>query len=134
VLSAVSVAWALTFKNRTMNLMFVVPVTSRGLIIFVLVMNLMYLIAQANAPEGQIAPFGGMLAGWLLSGSPSPLRRAWLKLKLAQLDAEAKREADARKKRVARSGLEVIEGGKPEPGNGPDDDRGPKGPNGGWLN
>jgi membrane associated rhomboid family serine protease len=134
VLSGVSVAWALTFRNRTLNLMFVIPVTSRGLIIFVLVMNLMYLIAQANAPEGQIAPFGGMLAGWLLSGSPSPLRRAWLKLKLAQLDAEARREADARKKRVSRSGFEVIEGGKAEPGDDDRGDGGRKGPNGRWLN
>jgi len=134
VLSAVSVAWALTFKGRTLNLMFVVPVTSRGLIIFVLLMNLMYLLAQAIAPEGQIAPFGGMLAGWLLSGSPSPLRRAWLKLKLAQLDAEARREADARKKRVARSGFEVIEGGKAEPDDDGNGSPSGKGPNGGWLN
>lgn len=130
VLSAVSVAWALTFKGARMNLMFVIPVSSRGLLVFVLLMNLMYLIAQAMPAEGLIAPFGGMLAGWLLSGSPSPLRRAWLKLRLAQLDAEARREADARKKRVARGGFEVIEGGKSDG----DDGRGGKGPNGGWLN
>jgi membrane associated rhomboid family serine protease len=130
VLSAVSVAWALTFKSARMNLMFVVPVTSRGLLVFVLLMNLMYLIAQAMPSEGLIAPFGGMFAGWLLSGSPSPLRRAWLKLRLAQLDAEARRESDARKKRVSRAGFEVIEGGKSD-GNG---ERSGKGPNGGWLN
>jgi len=131
VVSAVSIAWALTFRGRTINLMFVIPVTTRGLLIFVVLMNVMYLIAQVAAPEGLIAPFGGMLAGWLFgSGSPSPLRRAWLKLKLAQLDAEARREADARKQRVAKSGLQVLEGGR---GRDSDDDE-PKKPPGGWLN
>jgi len=135
VVSAVSVAWALSFRGRTINLMFVIPVTSTGLILFVLAMNVMYLIAQAGGPEGQIAPFGGMLAGYLFGGgSPSPLRRAWLKLKLAQLDAEARRESDARKKRVARSGFEVIEGGKAEPDEDGRNGGGKKGPDGGWLN
>lgn len=134
VVSAVSIAWALSFRGRTINLMFVIPITSTGLILFVLALNVMYLIAQAGGPEGQIAPFGGMLAGYLFGGgSPSPLRRFWLKLRLAQLDAEARREADARKKRVARSGFEVIDGGKGENGNG-QNGGGKKGPDGGWLN
>jgi membrane associated rhomboid family serine protease len=130
VVSAVSVAWALTFKHRTVNLMLVFPVTGRTLLIFVVLVNVMYLIAMVNSPEGRIAPFGGMLAGWLFgSGSPSPLRRLWLKLRLAQLDAEARRESEARKKRVAKSGLQVLEGGRDRES---DDD--PKKPPGGWLN
>jgi membrane associated rhomboid family serine protease len=130
VISAVTIAWALTFRGRTINLMFVVPVTSRGLIVFVILIDVMYLVAQARVPEGLISPFGGMLAGWLFGASgPSPLRRVWLKLRLAQLDAEARREADARKKRVARSGLQVLEGGR-----GQDSDNDVKKPPGGWLN
>jgi membrane associated rhomboid family serine protease len=129
VVSAVSIAWALTFRGRTINLMFVIPVTSRGLIIFVVAVNVMYLMAMEVAPEGLLSPFGGMLAGWLFgSGSPSPLRRAWLRFRLARLDAEARREADARRKRVAKSGLQVLEGGR-----GRDDEEGKK-PPGGWLN
>jgi membrane associated rhomboid family serine protease len=129
VVSAVSIAWALTFRGRTINLMFVIPVTSRGLIIFVVAVNVMYLLAATQDTEGRLAPFGGMLAGWLFgSGSPSPLRRAWLKLRLARLDAEARREAEARRKRVAKSGLSVLEGGR-----GRDDDDAKK-PPGGWLN
>jgi membrane associated rhomboid family serine protease len=135
VVSAVSIAWALSFRGRTINLMLVIPVTSTGLIVFVVALNVMYLIAQAGGPEGQIAPFGGMLAGYLFGGgSPSPMRRLWLKLKLAKLDAEARRESDARKKRVVRSGFEVIEGGKGEPTDGERNDGGKKGPDGGWLN
>lgn len=133
--SAVSIAWALTFRGRTIQLAFVIPVTSTGLIVFMLAVNIMYLIAQAGGPEGQIAPFGGMLAGYLFGGgTPSPLRRAWLKLRLAQLDAEARREADARKKRVARAGFEVIEGGKSDRPDGERNGNGRKGPDGGWLN
>lgn len=132
VVSAVSVAWALSFRGRTVNLMFVLPVSSRGLIIFVLLVNVMFLIAGAGGPDGLIAPFGGMLAGWLLgSGSPSPLRRAWLKLRLAQLDAEARREGENRKRQRAASGFKVIEGGK---SNDDSDSGQKKGPNGGWLN
>jgi hypothetical protein len=67
----------------------------------------------------------------LLGGStPSPFRRLWLKLRLAQLDAEARRDSERRKQRAQSSGLKVIEGGK-KSGTGPDD---PRGPDGRWLN
>jgi membrane associated rhomboid family serine protease len=133
VVSAISVAWALSFKGRTVNLMLVFPVSSRGLILFVLILNVMYLIAGAGGPDGLISPFGGMLAGFLFGGgSPSPVRRLWLKLKLAQLDAEARREADMRKQRIARGGFKVIEGGRSTEESDDSDPR--KGPDGGWLN
>jgi membrane associated rhomboid family serine protease len=128
--SAVTIAWALAFRGRTINFLFLGPISSRTLIIIVIGFDVMYLIAQAKPPEGLISPFGGMLAGWFFgSTGPSPLRRVWLKLRLAQLDAEARREADARKKRVARSGLQVLEGGR-----GRDEDDDEKKPPGGWLN
>jgi membrane associated rhomboid family serine protease len=91
VVEAIAIAWALTFKGRTVNLFFVLPVSSRGLILFVVAMSVLYLIAGAMGPAGLIAPFGGMLSGWMLGGKPSPLRKAWLKYRLAKLDLEAKR-------------------------------------------
>jgi membrane associated rhomboid family serine protease len=133
VVSAISVAWALSFRGRTVNLMFVPPVSSRGLITFVLILNVMYLIAGAAGPSGLISPFGGMLAGYLFGGgTPSPVRRLWLKLRLAQLDAEARREATERKQRIARGGFKVIEGGRGTEDSDERDSR--KGPDGGWLN
>jgi membrane associated rhomboid family serine protease len=129
VIAAVTIAWALSFRGRTVNLLFLGPISSRTLILLMIGINVMYVIALTQAPEGLVSRFGGMLAGWLFgSTGPSPLRRLWLKLRLAQLDAEARREADARKKRVARSGLQVLEGGR-----GQDDDDEKK-PPGGWLN
>jgi hypothetical protein len=94
--------------------------------------NVMYLIAAAQRLEGAISPFGGMLAGWLFGGgSPSPARKLWLKLQLARLDAEARREGRARRQRAEHSHLRVIEGGRHEE----DPERSDKrGPDGRWLN
>ncbi len=132
VVEAIAIAWALSFKGRTVNLMFVLPISSTGLILVVIGFSLLRLIAQSLTFEGYIAPFGGMLAGWLFGGgTPSPVRRAWLKLRLAMLDRQAVRDDSQRKKRVARSGLRVIEGGADHDKQS-DDPR--KGPDGNWLN
>jgi membrane associated rhomboid family serine protease len=126
-ITAIAIAWALTFKGETVRLMFVLPVTSGMLIGIIIVLALLRLVAAAMPPEGLIAPFGGMLFGWLLGGgSPSPLRKAWLKLRLAQLDSEARREGKRKKPRPNPGGLRVIPGGRTD-----DDD---KGPDGRWLN
>lgn len=126
--TAIAIAWALTFKGQQVRLMFVIPVTSGMLIGFIIVMSLLRLVAADAHEEGLIAPFGGMLFGWLLGGgSPSPLRRFWLKLRLAQLDSEARREGKRRKARPNPGGLRVIPGGRAN-----DDDD--KGPDGRWLN
>lgn len=123
-LGAIAIAWALTFKNETVLLFFVLPVTSRMLVIWVVGLATLYLIAGARPHSGLIAPFGGMLCGWLLGGgTPSPLRKAWLRLRLAQLDSEAQREGQRRKRRANPAGLRAIPGGRRDD----DDDRGPDG-------
>lgn len=132
VADAVAVAWALNSRGGVVRLFFVLPVTPRMLLGFILGMNVLAIIIAGLTPSGLIAPFGGMFAGWLLGGgTPSPLRRGWLKLRLAQLDAEARREARARKGRIGKSGLRVIEGGRQR-----DSDSGSEDPpdRGRWLN
>lgn len=118
-LEAVAIAWALTFRGQTVRLMFIIPVTSGTLIAFVVATSTLYLLAGASSPSGLISPFGGMLTGFLLGGgTPSPLRRFWLKQRYARLERaaalEAQRERSHRRERVARSGLRVIEGGRSE--------------------
>ncbi|MFZ5891560.1 MAG: rhomboid family intramembrane serine protease [Myxococcota bacterium] len=131
VVEAVAIAWALSFRGQEVRLFFVLPVSSTGLIWFVVGASVMAVIIKAQGPSGLIAPFGGMLAGWLFgSGSPSPIKRLWLKLRLAQLDAEAKREAQARKARAAKSGLKVITGGRDDDS----EDEPKRGGDGRWLN
>jgi membrane associated rhomboid family serine protease len=126
--TAIAIAWALTFRGQVVQLMMVLPVSSGMLIVFIVAMSLLRLIAADVHEEGLLAPFGGMLFGWLLGGgTPSPLRRAWLKLRLAQLDSEARRDGRRRKARPNPGGLRVIPGGRSD-----DDDD--KGPDGRWLN
>jgi hypothetical protein len=94
-------------------------------------MSLLRVIAAAQAYEGLISPFGGMIAGWLLGGgTPSPLRRTYLRWRLAWLDREA-RSGTAKSRKA--SGLRVIPGGQSgAPTHGAKG--GKRGPQGGWLN
>jgi len=112
-IEAIAIAWALSFRGQTVRLWFLLPVTSTGLIVFIAAVSVLRVIAGESAPEGLLSPFGGMLAGWLIGGgTPSPLRKAYLKLRLAQLDREAAQGARARKERRAASSFRVLEGGK----------------------
>lgn len=109
VIQAIAVAWALSNRGQQVRLFFVLPVSATWLLFFVIGMSILRLIGAAHPYEGLIAPFGGMLAGWLLGGgSPSPLRRLWLKLRYRSMKSRAARY---RKSPAARAGLRIIEGG-----------------------
>lgn len=113
VVQAVAIAWACSFRGRTVQLFFVLPISSRGLILFVVGLSVLYLIAGATPPSGHVAMFAGMGLGWLLGGStPSPLRRAYLRFRLARLEVEARRDGQQRRQRAKQSGLRVIPGGR----------------------
>lgn len=113
IVEAIAIAWACSFRDRTIYLMMVLPVSSRGLIWFVVGISLMTLIAGSMNPSGYIALFSGMGYGYLLGGgSPSPLRRFYLKYRLARIDAETRKEARARTQKRSGAGLRVIEGGR----------------------
>jgi membrane associated rhomboid family serine protease len=110
VVEATAIAWACSFRNRVVNLFFVLPVSSTGLILFVVGTSVMYLIAGATPPSGHISLFAGMGLGYLLGGStPSPIRQAYLRYRLARLEATVSGE---RKQRKPGRGLRVIQGGK----------------------
>lgn len=111
--TATAIAWASSFRGRTVNLFFVLPVTATMLLWFVVGINVMYLIAGGTPPSGHLALFAGMGWGYLLgAGTPSPLRRFYLKFRLARLEADARSE---RQRRTKGSGLRVIQGGKKRP-------------------
>lgn len=114
---AVAVAWALNFRGQTVRLFFVLPVTARGLLMFIIGFSVLRLIAVQQAPEGLISPFGGLLAGWFLGGgTPSPARRIYLKFRYSQLERESARSA---RQRAKRAPLSVIKGGRRDDDDGP---------------
>lgn len=115
VVEACIIAWACSFRGRTVLLFFVVPVGTRTLIYLTVGANVLMLVAGTETPSGHIALFAGMGAGWLLGGdTPSPLRKFYLKYRLSQLEREAEDERRKKKDRARRSGLQVLPGGKEE--------------------
>lgn len=113
VIEAVAIAWALNFQGQQVRLFFFIPASSKVLIWMVIGLSVLRVIALSQTPEGLLSPFGGMFAGWLLGGgTPSPLRRAYLKWKLARLEQETKSQRDERSERVRKANLRVVAGGK----------------------
>jgi len=111
-LEAVAIAFALSLRSNNVLLFLVLPIGSRGMLIATVGISIALVAADAIGPSGAIAPFAGMLAGWLFGGStPSPARRWWLRLKLQRLETEA---AAGRKRRsgAARQRFEVLPGGR----------------------
>jgi len=134
VSSGLAVAWALTFRGAVVRLYGILPITPRLVILLSVGTPFVYLLFRSLPPEGIPACLGGCFAGWLLGGgTPSPLRRSWLRFRIGRLDAEVAREAAQRKKRVERSRLKVIEGGLAKPDSPADPEKG-RGPDGRWLN
>ena len=85
VVAALSIAWANEFAQQRVRLFFVLPMQAKNfawLSIALCVLNFLY---PEGIPEGAIAPLGGVLAGYFLSGNPSPARRLWLRIRLAVL-------------------------------------------------
>jgi len=130
-IAAVTIAWACTFKGQTVQLFLLPPMSGRTLILIVIGLDFLRLAAAQNPEEGLLSPFFGTALGWLLGGgTPSPFRKAWLKLRLAQLEGRSgprDGRGGPRRPRPNPGGLRVIPGGRT-------DDEDDKGPDGRWLN
>ncbi|HEU4405044.1 MAG TPA: rhomboid family intramembrane serine protease [Polyangiaceae bacterium] len=103
---ACPVAWGATYRNATMYLFFAVAVRGWTIVIITVALALLNLVAADHPPpEGMLAPFGGMLVGYLLGGStPSPLRKAFLRWKLRKLEGPGRPKGGGR--------LRVVPGGR----------------------
>jgi len=109
-IEGIAVAWALSHRGQTVRLFFVLPVTSTGLLVFVIGFSVFLVLANGQMHEGLITPFGGMLGGYLFgAGTPSPARRLLLKVRYFFI---ARRASKVRGKQPK---LRIIDGGDSPP-------------------
>jgi membrane associated rhomboid family serine protease len=109
-IEGIAVAWALSHRGQTVRLFFILPVTSTGLLVFVIGFSVFLVLANGQMHEGLITPFGGMLGGYLFgAGTPTPARRILLKVRYFFM---ARRAAKIRGKQPK---LRIVEGGDSPP-------------------
>jgi membrane associated rhomboid family serine protease len=83
--TATAIAWSKENRDRTIRFMFFLPLSGRTLFWLTIGMATLSLIFLQGTPEGALAPLGGVLSGVLFSGSPSPVRALWLRLRLGSM-------------------------------------------------
>jgi membrane associated rhomboid family serine protease len=120
-ITGTAVAWARENAEAEVRLFFVLPVKGKYLFWFTVAYCVLGVISGDTFTEGAVAPFGGIVVGLLLGGSPSAIRTLYLRTKLAMLrkqsTAATVRAALPRTSRRARGGsppLRVVHGGLEE--------------------
>lgn len=128
-ITATAIAWSKLNASRQIRFMLFLPMSGKTLYWVTIGMAVLALVFLQGAPEGALAPLGGVAAGVLFSGAPSPLRALWLRLRLRWLRPKGGltveqflRDAEpgaARRPPPARSGkapsLRVVRGGAEDP-------------------
>ncbi len=84
-ITATAIAWSRENAHRQIRFMFFIPMTGRTLFWLTIGMAGLSLLFLQGTPEGSFAPLGGVLAGVLFAGTPSPVRSLWLRLKLGSM-------------------------------------------------
>ena len=88
-ITAVAVAWSNINADRQVRLFFVLPVSGRQLLWVTIGFCFLSLLYAEPPIEGVVAPFGGVVVGLLLGGTPSALRSVYLRMKLSLLRSKA---------------------------------------------
>ncbi|HXX67796.1 MAG TPA: rhomboid family intramembrane serine protease [Polyangiaceae bacterium] len=121
-IAAIAVAWSREYPDSIVNLFFFVPLRGKMLLWITIGFCVLDLVYPSAMPEGVLAPFGGVITGLLLGGSPSLTRTAWLHLRLALLkrrsgSVRVQDVLSSRPPRRSRTGgppLRVVSGGLDE--------------------
>jgi membrane associated rhomboid family serine protease len=115
---AATVAWAFANRGQVVRLFFVLPMRPLVMVGLLALWHILAMIARSPSPEGMVAPFGAMAAGWAL-GDTSPMRAWWLRRRLGRIEREVDALRRARPAAPARRrggpDLRVIDGGSDEP-------------------
>ncbi len=114
-ITALAICWGAEFPDARILIMFFIPVRGAWMKwITVAICALMTLY------DGQWSPWGGLLAGLALAGTPSPARKLYLHLKLRWLSARGQRMTvddilgTPKKPKPNPHNLRVVPGGRDE--------------------
>jgi membrane associated rhomboid family serine protease len=113
-LTGTAIAWSIYNRFANVLLMMVLPVSGRTLFWITILGCGLYLLFT-----GDVTGFGGVFVGLGLSGEPSPMRRAYLNVKLALLrrgkggpTAHDIATGRAKPRRAGGPDLRVVQGGR----------------------
>jgi len=84
-ITATAIAWSKENAHRQIRFMFFLPMSGRTLYFITIGGAILAIVFLQGAPEGAFAPLGGVAAGMLFSGSPSPMRALWLRIRLGSM-------------------------------------------------
>jgi membrane associated rhomboid family serine protease len=117
-ITATVVAWSRQNADSTVRLFFVLPVKGKWFFWLAVVYAVAGVLAwDPQSDAGVVAPFGGIMTGLLLGGTPSVARTIYLRAKLTLLRKQAStpdRPSSPRPSRSSRGGgppLRVVYGG-----------------------
>jgi membrane associated rhomboid family serine protease len=82
-ITATAMAWAKENATRQIRLFFFLPISGKTLYWVTIGGAVLALLFMQGTPEGAASLFGGILSGMMFGGTPSPVRSAWLRVKLA---------------------------------------------------
>jgi membrane associated rhomboid family serine protease len=117
IITATTVAWSRQNANAHFRLFFLIPMKGSWLFWLAVLYCFGGVFFWDSPHEGVVAPFGGLVTGLLLGGTPSVVRTAYLKAKLALLRSKANKGDRPRAPRPSRSSgeggppLRVVYGG-----------------------
>jgi len=81
-ITATAIAWGRENPDLQIRFFFFLPMSGKWLLWITIGFCFLQLLYKSPIPEGRMAPFGGVIAGLLLAGSPSLVRRAYLQARL----------------------------------------------------
>lgn len=84
-IAAITMAWAKENWEAKARFMMVLPLSGKAMFYLTIGIAAVTAAFGTSLSEGALAPLGGCLAAALFSGTPSPARTAWLKLRLGSL-------------------------------------------------
>jgi membrane associated rhomboid family serine protease len=87
-IAAITVAWAKDNWTATSRFMGILPMSGRVLFYLAIAASVAA-VFSSDMSEGVFAPLGGVVAGVLFAGNPSPARTAWLKFRLGRMRRQA---------------------------------------------